>query len=69
MGEDCGLAADLPGDIKGRCIYRFGIDTMELQTMYLSEKHAEELALQIPKQRGVEIVKPAESKIKRLAPR
>jgi S-DNA-T family DNA segregation ATPase FtsK/SpoIIIE len=68
MGEDCGIAADLPS-VKGRCIYRFGVDTMELQAMYLSEQRAEELALSIPEQRGEIIVRSSEPKTKRLAPR
>lgn len=69
LGEDCGLAGELPS-IKGRCIYRFGIDTLELQAMYLSEEKAEELALNTPKQGGWEVnVRDVKPKTKRLAPR
>jgi S-DNA-T family DNA segregation ATPase FtsK/SpoIIIE len=69
LGEDCNAAGDLPS-IKGRCIYRFGIDTMELQAMYLSEKHAEELALNTKPQRGWEVnVHKPEPKTKRLSAR
>ena len=69
LGEDCGLAGELPS-IKGRCIYRFGIDTMELQAMYLSEEHAEELALNTSIKGGWDYhVRYSQPQKKRLAPR
>lgn len=69
LGEDCGLAGELPS-VKGRCIFRFGIDTMELQSMFLPLKQAEELALSTPKIRGWDYhVRECQPKTKRLAPR
>lgn len=69
LGEDCGLAGDLPS-IKGRCIYRYGIDTIELQSMYLSPAQAEKLSAEIPTERSWEYhVRTPEPKAKRLAPR
>jgi len=69
LGEDCNAAGDLPS-IKGRCIYRFGIDTIELQAMYLSEKQAEELALNTKRQKGWEVnVKDTVNKTPRLSAR
>jgi S-DNA-T family DNA segregation ATPase FtsK/SpoIIIE len=51
LGEDCNLAADLPGNVKGRCVYRFGIDTIELQSMFLHPDIADKMVLEIPQQR------------------
>lgn|GEM_PF-1542141 len=42
LGEDCGLAGQLPA-IKGRAIYRYGIHTAEIQSMYLSPDKAQQL--------------------------
>jgi len=42
LGENCSIAAHLPG-IKGRAIYRFGMDTKEVQTMHLPVKQAKNL--------------------------
>ena len=42
LGETCSIAAHLPG-IKGRAIYKFGMDTREVQTMYLPVKDAKKL--------------------------
>lgn len=71
LGEDCSLAGQLPA-VKGRAIYRYGIDTIEVQSMYLSPKKAEELLKLSEPQRGWEInVEPQRSKPEapRLAPR
>jgi S-DNA-T family DNA segregation ATPase FtsK/SpoIIIE len=50
MGEDCGLAGEMM-PIKGRAIYRFGIDLLEVQSMFLNPDKAEELILLSPKRR------------------
>jgi len=42
LGENCSIAAHLPG-IKGRAIYKFGMDTKEVQTMHLPVKQAKNL--------------------------
>jgi len=42
LGETCSIAAHLPG-IKGRAIYKFGMDTKEVQTMHLPVKQAKNL--------------------------
>jgi len=42
LGETCSLAAYLPG-IKGRAIYKFGMDTQEVQTMHLPVSQAKKL--------------------------
>lgn len=47
LGEDCGLAGTIPA-IKGRAIYRFGLDLQEVQTMSLDRARAGELAQSIP---------------------
>ncbi|ACV64432.1 cell divisionFtsK/SpoIIIE [Desulfofarcimen acetoxidans DSM 771] len=39
LGESCPLAAHLPG-IKGRAIFKFGIEEKEVQTMFLPLKQA-----------------------------
>lgn len=38
-----GRAADLPADVKGRAIWKYGIDQIEVQTPYVSESEIEEL--------------------------
>lgn len=50
LGEDCSLAGQLPA-VKGRAIYRYGIDTIEVQSMYLSPEKAEELLKLTPGRR------------------
>ena len=42
LGESCPLAAALPG-IKGRAIWKFGIEEKEVQTMFLPLKQAKAL--------------------------
>lgn len=72
LGEDCGLAGDLPST-KGRCIFRFGLETVELQSMHLPIHEAMKLLL--PDQRRWDAhVKPDRPdrdklEVKRLAPR
>lgn len=70
MGEDCGLAGEI-APIKGRAIYRFGIDLLEIQTMYLSPGRAEEYILFSPKRRWdfESVVTERKPETKRLAPR
>lgn len=69
LGEDCGLAGRLPA-VKGRAIYRFGLDTIEVQTMYLSDLDAEDMVLNIPKRKGEIVVEQVrEPQRKRLKPR
>lgn len=51
LGEDCSLAGQLPA-IKGRAIYRYGIDTIEVQSMYLAPEKAESLISITTPQRG-----------------
>lgn len=70
LGEDCGLAGRLPS-VKGRAIYRFGLDTLEVQTMYLSDEEAEKRMLYFPKRKEMIAVdtKARESQTKRLKPR
>jgi S-DNA-T family DNA segregation ATPase FtsK/SpoIIIE len=67
LGEDCGLAGQLPA-IKGRAIYRYGLDTVEVQTMYLSDQRAELMLQDIPIRKEVINVEP-EPTAKRLKPR
>lgn len=42
LGESCPLAAHLPG-IKGRAIYKFGLEEKEVQTMFLPLRQAKEM--------------------------
>jgi len=42
LGESCPLAAQLPG-IKGRAIWKFGIEEKEVQTMFLPLKQAKKM--------------------------
>ena len=42
LGESCPLAAQLPG-VKGRAIFKFGIDEKEVQTMFLPLKQGKGL--------------------------
>lgn len=69
MGEDCGLAGEM-APIKGRAIYRFGIDLLEVQSMYLSPEQAEELVLLSPERKwDIEQRQTVKPQTKRLAPR
>ena len=70
LGEDCGLAGQLSA-VKGRAIYRFGLDTLEVQAMYLSDAKAEQRIKEIPKRKELIAVdtKARESQTKRLKPR
>lgn len=69
LGEDCGLAGLLPAT-KGRCIYRFGLDTLEVQSMYLSDTKAKDMLVNIPKRRElIAIDDMREPQTKRLKPR
>lgn len=69
LGEDCGLAGQLPA-IKGRAIYRFGLELHEVQTMNLPRAIAGELAATITSYGRDLIEQPeTESKVKRLKPR
>lgn len=70
LGEDCGLAGQLPA-IKGRAIYRYGIDTIEVQSMYLSPEKAEELLVLTKPQRrwNIDVTKNREPERKRLKAR
>ena len=67
LGEDCGLAGQLPA-IKGRAIYRYGLDTIEVQTMFLSDERAELMLQDIPVRKEV-IPVVRESQVKRLRAR
>ena len=67
LGEDCGLAGQLPA-IKGRAIYRYGLDTIEVQTMFLSDERAELMLQDIPARKEV-IPVARESQVKRLRAR
>jgi len=65
LGEDCNLAGQLPA-VKGRAIYRYGINTMEVQSMYLSPNKAEELLALTKPQRRWNIEPVREPQAKRL---
>lgn len=71
LGEDCGAAGQIP-IIKGRAIYRFGLNITEVQTMYLSPARAEKMALLTPNTRRWDFehtATEAEPEVKRLKPR
>lgn len=69
LGEDCGLAGQLPA-IKGRAIYRFGLDLEEVQTMNLPRSRAGELLLQMPIENGRDLIEyEPNTQAKRLSPR
>lgn len=65
LGEDCSLAGQLPA-VKGRAIYRYGINTIETQSMYLSPERAEELLILTKPQRRWNIEPVREPPTKRL---
>jgi len=69
LGENCPQAAWLPG-IKGRAIYKFGLNEKEVQTMFLHPDRAGELIGNIQVRRWT-YEQPAENKqpAKRLLPR
>lgn len=73
LGEHCDRAAFLPG-IKGRCIYRFGLEEREVQAMHLPRASAKGLVSALPTtriQRRWSYEEPAQGKpqTNRLPPR